>query len=85
MIRGLLPGSNYPKALYISQTATNALFLWLGIKGIINCIRQAHDRIFILAYIGYIVVGLGSIAFHATLKCASPSSLRGHLYILDYS
>lgn len=52
----------------VCNTVTNALFLWLGIKGIRNCIQQGHDRIFVLAYLGYMIVGLGSIAFHATLK-----------------
>ena len=54
---------------------TNALFLWLGIKGIRNCISQGHDRVFILAYLGYLLVGIGSISFHATLKCPRPSLL----------
>lgn len=51
------------------QTVTNGMFLWLGAKGIRNCLRESHATIFVLAYIGYIVVGLGSILFHATLKC----------------
>lgn len=51
------------------QTVTNALFLWLGIRGIINCIQQKHPSIFLISYIGYMVVGLGSILFHTTLKC----------------
>ena len=51
------------------QTVTNGLFLWLGVSGIRNCIQESHANIFLLAYLGYIVVGLGSILFHATLKC----------------
>jgi hypothetical protein len=54
-----------------AQTGTNVLFLWLGTKGIRNCVRESHDGIFLLAYVGYIIVGLGSVSFHATLKCRS--------------
>lgn len=54
-----------------AQTGTNVLFLWLGAKGIRNCVRESHDGIFLLAYVGYIIVGLGSVSFHATLKCRS--------------
>jgi len=42
--------------------------LWLGFKGIRNCVKQGHDTIFILAFVGYIIVGVGSISFHMTLK-----------------
>ncbi|KAI9899543.1 hypothetical protein N3K66_006004 [Trichothecium roseum] len=52
----------------LCNTITNALFLWLGIKGIANCLSHGHDFIFLLAYIGYMVVGTGSTAFHMTLK-----------------
>ncbi|KAH7160097.1 ceramidase [Dactylonectria estremocensis] len=52
----------------LCNTVTNGLFLWLGLKGIRNCIKYSHPGIFLVAYIGYIVVGLGSISFHATLK-----------------
>ncbi|PNY29283.1 Alkaline ceramidase 3 [Tolypocladium capitatum] len=62
---------DYALSFYCAElcnTVTNALFLWLGAKGISNCLRESHATIFVLAYIGYIVVGLGSILFHATLK-----------------
>ncbi|KAF7548030.1 hypothetical protein G7046_g8819 [Stylonectria norvegica] len=52
----------------LCNTITNALFVWLGIKGIRNCIQHQHAAIFLIAYVGYIVVGLGSTAFHATMK-----------------
>lgn len=51
------------------NTATNVVFMWLGLKGIQNCIRYSQPPVFILAYLGYMVVGAGSIAFHTTLKC----------------
>jgi len=40
----------------------------LGVRGIRDCLRYSHPRVYILAYLGYMVVGLGSTAFHATLK-----------------
>ncbi|KAL1883867.1 hypothetical protein VTK73DRAFT_7655 [Phialemonium thermophilum] len=52
----------------VVNTATNIVFMWLGLKGIRNCLLYSHPRVFILAYLGYMVVGLGSMAFHSTLK-----------------
>ncbi|KAK8918154.1 Alkaline ceramidase 3 [Metarhizium anisopliae] len=49
-------------------TITNGLFLWLGAVGVRNCYRESHPTIFLIAYLGYIIVGLGSVSFHATLK-----------------
>lgn len=37
--------------------------------GIRECLRYGHGSVFILSFLGYMVVGLGSMAFHATLKC----------------
>lgn len=51
------------------NTATNLVFMWLGLKGFRNCLVYSHPPIFTLAYIGYLVVGAGSMAFHSTLKC----------------
>lgn len=45
------------------------MFMWLGVKGLRNVLEFKHSPIFVLAYVGYLVVGLGSMAFHATLKC----------------
>ncbi|GAB1311365.1 alkaline ceramidase ydc1 [Madurella fahalii] len=50
------------------NTLTNFIFLWLGVKGLRNVFEYSHSPVFILAYLGYIVVGLGSTAFHTTLK-----------------
>jgi dihydroceramidase len=33
-----------------------------------NCIKNDHDTVFVVTYVGYMLVGLGSLAFHATLK-----------------
>jgi dihydroceramidase len=54
------------------------MFVWLGVKGIRNCIKYSHPSIFLIAFVGYIVVGLGSISFHATLKCKPASHLSSH-------
>lgn len=43
--------------------------MWLGFKGLRNVIAYNHSRVFILVFLGYTVVGLGSMAFHTTLKC----------------
>jgi hypothetical protein len=47
--------------------------MYLGYKGLRNVLTYSHDAVFILAFLGYIVVGLGSMAFHATLKCLAAS------------
>ncbi|KAK6212998.1 alkaline phytoceramidase [Colletotrichum tabaci] len=52
----------------VCNTFTNLLFLWLGFKGVHNCVSQGHPRIFLIAYMGYVIVGLGSTAFHTSLK-----------------
>jgi len=69
-----LPAQDYNITFYCAEvvnTVTNLIFMWLGFKGFRNVIKYSHDRVFILAFLGYIVVGLGSMAFHATLKCLS--------------
>lgn len=51
------------------NTITNLLFMWLGIKGIRNCLAQKWDRVYLMSFVGYMIVGTGSALFHATLKC----------------
>ncbi|TPX17418.1 uncharacterized protein E0L32_003061 [Thyridium curvatum] len=50
------------------NTVTNVMFLWLGSKGIRDCLTYPYSTVFIVGFIGYMVVGMGSIAFHTTLK-----------------
>lgn len=50
------------------NTLTNLLFIWLGLKGIRDCFKYGHPAIFVIAFIGYMIVGTGSTLFHATLK-----------------
>ncbi|KAF2430538.1 alkaline ceramidase-like protein [Tothia fuscella] len=57
-----------PYAAEIVNTLTNLLFFWLGIKGVRNCLREGHEKIFLISFLGYLVVGSGSFLFHATLK-----------------
>ncbi|KAI0188389.1 alkaline dihydroceramidase [Astrocystis sublimbata] len=52
----------------VCNTVTNILFLWLGARGIKACLKYGHPAIFLVTFIGYIIVGLGSTLFHATLK-----------------
>ncbi|KAK3330867.1 ceramidase [Apodospora peruviana] len=62
---------DYNVTYYVAElvnTLTNLVFLWLGVKGLINVIQYKHSRVFIVVWLGYLLVGLGSMAFHATLK-----------------
>jgi len=52
----------------IVNTLTNLLFVYLGIKGIRNCLKYDHDSVFLVAFAGYLLVGIGSFAFHSSLK-----------------
>ncbi|KAH7388786.1 alkaline ceramidase-like protein [Pyrenochaeta sp. MPI-SDFR-AT-0127] len=52
----------------IINTLTNLLFMYLAFKGIRNCLKHGHDTVFLVAFIGYLLVGSGSFLFHATLK-----------------
>jgi dihydroceramidase len=58
-------------AAEIINTLTNLLFMYLAAKGIRNCLKNGHDTVFLVAFIGYLLVGTGSFLFHATLKCMS--------------
>lgn len=51
------------------NTLTNLVFMWLGFKGLRNVLAYGHAKVFIVVFLGYIVVGCGSMAFHTTLKC----------------
>ncbi|KAF2686523.1 alkaline ceramidase-like protein [Lentithecium fluviatile CBS 122367] len=55
-------------AAEIINTLTNLLFMYLASKGIHNCMKHGHDTVFLVAFIGYLLVGSGSFLFHATLK-----------------
>lgn len=57
---------------YIAEfinTTSNLMFIALGVMGVRDCLRYGHGSVYVLSYLGYIVVGLGSMAFHATLLC----------------
>ncbi|KAF2094544.1 alkaline phytoceramidase [Rhizodiscina lignyota] len=55
-------------AAEIVNTLTNLLFMSLAFVGIRNCLQNGHDRIFLVTFVGYLIVGSGSFAFHTTLK-----------------
>lgn len=63
---------NYVVTAYAAEiinTLTNLMFMYLASKGIRNCLKHGHDIIFLVVFIGYVLVGTGSFFFHATLKC----------------
>jgi hypothetical protein len=74
---------NYYATIYsaeIVNTLTNLSFMYLASKGIRNCLKNGHDPVFLIAYVGYLLVGTGSLLFHATLKCKfSTMASRIHL------
>jgi dihydroceramidase len=43
--------------------------MYLSAKGIHNCLTNGHGPVFVVSYIGYLLVGTGSFLFHSTLKC----------------
>ncbi|MCJ1424145.1 hypothetical protein MMC29_002032 [Sticta canariensis] len=57
-----------PYAAEIVNTLTNLLFVYLAYTGIVSCRKHGHDTIFVVAFFGYLLVGIGSFLFHATLK-----------------
>ena len=58
-------------AAEIVNAFTNIMFLYLGLRGLYNCVKHGHDRIFMVTFLGYLLVGFGSFCFHSTLKCGS--------------
>ncbi|EED24287.1 alkaline dihydroceramidase Ydc1, putative [Talaromyces stipitatus ATCC 10500] len=57
-----------PYSAEIVNSLTNLLFLLLGIKGVLNVRKHGHDKVFEVAFYGYLLVGTGSFLFHSTLK-----------------
>lgn len=43
--------------------------MYLAARGMRSCLKHNHDRIFFITFLGYLLVGTGSFAFHTTLKC----------------
>lgn len=50
--------------------------MYLGIKGVRNCLKHGHDTVFMVTFLGYLAVGTGSFMFHSTLKCKSVRRLN---------
>ncbi|OKL60227.1 hypothetical protein UA08_04625 [Talaromyces atroroseus] len=57
-----------PYSAEIVNSLTNVLFLGLGVKGVLNVRKHGHDSVFLVAFLGYLLVGTGSFLFHSTLK-----------------
>ncbi|ATZ47641.1 hypothetical protein BCIN_02g08990 [Botrytis cinerea B05.10] len=51
----------------IVNTITNLMFVILAWKGMSSCIKYGHDRVFLVAFLSYLVIGVGSMLFHSTL------------------
>ncbi|KAH8782858.1 ceramidase [Diaporthe sp. PMI_573] len=47
---------------------SNAIFGYLALVGISSCIRNKHPAVFLVAYISYMIIGLASFIYHASLK-----------------
>lgn len=45
------------------------MFIYLAYKGLSNYVRNRHDSVFLVGFISYLVLGVGSFCFHATLTC----------------
>ncbi|KAF5237441.1 hypothetical protein FANTH_10803 [Fusarium anthophilum] len=43
-------------AAEITNTLTNALFIALGVRGVRNCLKYQHDTVFVIAYLGYLLL-----------------------------
>ncbi len=52
--------------------------MYLAFKGIASCRKNGHDTIFLVTFIGYLVVGMGSFLFHASLKCTLQRDISQH-------
>lgn len=45
------------------------MFIYLAVRGIRNCLKEGHDKVFLLTWMSLMVVGIGSFLFHSTLWC----------------
>lgn len=59
-----------PYAAEIVNSFTNLAFVYLAYRGVASCVRNGHDTVFLIGFVSYLVIGLGSFLFHATLKCS---------------
>lgn len=57
------------------NSLTNALFVYLAIKGIRNCRQNNHDLVCQIAFFNMLFIGIGSTLFHTTLNCKLGSNL----------
>ena len=51
------------------NSLTNLAFVYLAYRGISNCVRNGHDTVFLVGFISYLIIGLGSFLFHSSLNC----------------
>ena len=62
---------------------SNAIFGYLALVGISSCVRNKHPAVFLVAYISYMIIGLASFIYHASLKCSPPLERLTHLMMHD--
>jgi hypothetical protein len=65
-----------PYSAEIVNTLTNVLFMYLAFKGIRSCLVNGHDTVYLVVFLGYLLVGTGSFLFHTTLKCTFNPTLK---------
>lgn len=79
---------NYYATVYsaeIVNSFTNLMFMYLAVRGIYSCMTQGHPRVFLITYYGYLATGLGSFAFHSSLKCESMRKQQSIEEVLTHS
>lgn len=52
----------------IVNSLTNLFFVYLASIGISSCIRNNHPRVFLVAFASYLIIGIGSFLYHASLR-----------------
>jgi dihydroceramidase len=56
-----------------------SIFVYFAYVGISSCVRNQHPRVFLVAYMSYLVIGIGSFLFHASLKCMANKHVQSRL------
>lgn len=62
---------DYYATIYLAEIVnafTNLIFIYLAYIGISSCIKNRHPRVFLVAYISYLIIGSGSCLYHSSLK-----------------
>jgi dihydroceramidase len=63
---------DYYATIYLAEIVNafiNLIFIYLAYIGISSCIKNRHPWVFLVAYISYLIIGIGSFLYHLSLKC----------------